>query len=332
LGIFVSSVINFATERLMSPASWRITMGFDFLWVSLLAFGLFFLPESPKYVFQTGQPDRARAIMARLLGVEEDHQIVQREMRDMETTSTKQSHKGERWWQPFRSRSVCARTLLAAGVLSFQQLTGVNLFFYYGTSIFAATGISNGYAIQMIISAVNVVCTIPGLYFAQNFSHRRCLVLGALWMAVCFTVYASVGHFGLEKDDPSQTPTAGAVMIASTALFIAAFATTWGPLSWGEATAVCPANCRATCASIATAVFWVWSFLLAFFTPTITAQIDYLYGYVFGGCCILAALMVQAFLLESRGRTLEEIDSMYSERLGGARDEGPGPTTRQCGD
>ncbi|TAQ89037.1 hypothetical protein B7494_g2633 [Chlorociboria aeruginascens] len=317
LGILIASLINFGTERLKSPASWRITMGFDFLWILLLAFGLNFVPESPKYVFSKGEPEKARSIMASLMGVEGDHPILQQEMKEMtEKLRTEQSHKGEPWWYVFRSREVCLRTLLATGILSFQQLTGANFFFYYGTSVFAAVGISNGYTIQIIISVVNVVCTFPGLYFAHNFSHRRCLFFGALWMGSCFLIYASVGHFSFNQNDPSQTPAAGAVLVTFTTLFIAAFASTWSPLAWGEAPAVCPAYCRATCSSVATAMYWVWNFLLAFFTPMITARINYLYGYVFSGCCLLMALMVQFFLLESRGRTLEELDSMYHERLG----------------
>lgn len=232
-----------------------------------------------------------------------------------EKLRTEQSHKDVPWWHVFRSREVCLRTLLATGILSFQQLTGANFFFYYGTSIFATTGISNGYVIQIIISAVNVICTFPGLYFAQKLSHRRCLVFGALWMASCFIIYASVGHFSFNRDDPNQKSASGSVLVAVAALFIAAFSSTWSPLAWGEAPAVCPAYCRATCLSVATSAYWICNFLLAFFTPMITARIDYLYGYVFSGCCLLMALMVQSLLFESRERTLEELDSMYSKWL-----------------
>lgn len=64
--------------------------------------------------------------------------------------------------------------------------------------------------------------------------------------------------------------------------------------------------------SIATAAFWIWNFLIAFFASLITAQIiNYLYVYVFAGCCFLSALMIDFFLVESQGRTLEEIDSLY---------------------
>jgi SP family sugar:H+ symporter-like MFS transporter len=254
-------------------------MGLDFLWGSLLMIGMLFLLETPKYAFSKGDPARAKSIMARMLGVDEQHPVLQKEMRELQDKLNTEQHtaivdEDKPWWSVFQSKEVCLRTLLAVGIMSFNQRTGANFLYYYGTTIFTTTGISNGYVIQIIISAVNVVSTVPGLYFAQKLSHRQCLIVGALWMSACFLVFSSVGQFSLDKTDPSTTPAAGGIMITATVLFIAAFASTWSPLSWGEASLVCPAHCRATCASIATACLWIWGFLLAFFTPIITASIQ----------------------------------------------------------
>lgn len=54
-----------------------------------------------------------------------------------------------------------------------------------------------------------------------------------------------------------------------------------------------------------------FNFLLAFFTPFITGAIDFRYGYVFAGCNLLGAAIVYFFLMESAGKTLEELDYMY---------------------
>jgi len=61
----------------------------------------------------------------------------------------------------------------------------------------------------------------------------------------------------------------------------------------------------------ATASNWTFNFLLSFFTPFITNDIDYAYGYVFAGSNFVAALVVYFFVCESQGRSLEEIDTMY---------------------
>jgi MFS transporter, SP family, sugar:H+ symporter len=54
-----------------------------------------------------------------------------------------------------------------------------------------------------------------------------------------------------------------------------------------------------------------FNFLLSFFTPFITGDIDFAYGYVFAACCFAGAVVVYFFLCESQGRSLEEIDTMY---------------------
>jgi MFS transporter, SP family, sugar:H+ symporter len=76
-----------------------------------------------------------------------------------------------------------------------------------------------------------------------------------------------------------------------------------------------PNRYRSTCMGIATAANWIFTFLIAFFTPFITEAIGFAYGYVFGGCCLIAFLIVYFFLIESKGRTLEEIDTMYLLRV-----------------
>ncbi len=66
---------------------------------------------------------------------------------------------------------------------------------------------------------------------------------------------------------------------------------------------------------IATAANWIFTFLIAFFTPFITEAIGFAYGYIFAGCCLAAFFVVFFFLIESKGRTLEEIDTMYLLRV-----------------
>lgn len=72
-----------------------------------------------------------------------------------------------------------------------------------------------------------------------------------------------------------------------------------------------PSRYRAKGMALSTASNWLWNFLLAFFTPFITGDIDFLYGYVFAGCNLLGLLLIYFFVVEGQGRTLEEIDTMY---------------------
>jgi SP family sugar:H+ symporter-like MFS transporter len=203
------------------------------------------------------------------------------------------------------------RTLLGMTLQAGQQLTGANFFFYYGTTIFRSTGISNSYVTSIILGSVNVGATIAGLWIVKNCGRRKSLMSGAAAMFVCFMIYAFVGHFALDASNPMSTPTEGKVLIVFTCLFIVAFATTWGPLVWAVVGELYPARYRAPCMALATASNWLFNFLISFFTAFITRKIDYFYGLVFGVCCFALFWIVYFFMIETKDRSLEEIDTMY---------------------
>lgn len=115
-----------------------------------------------------------------------------------------------------------------------QTLTSyrANYFFYFGTVVFAATGLQNSYVTSIILGTVNVAATIAGLWIVMNVGRRKAMMAGAAWMGMCLFIYSFVGHFQLDHANPQNTPQAGNIMIVFTCLFIAAFATTWGPLVW----------------------------------------------------------------------------------------------------
>ena len=312
LGIFVAYCINFGTEADASSRSWKLPMGIGFIWSGLMVVGIFFMEESPRWEYRQGKIDNARRTIALTYGVNEDHAEVQREIREIELKMEAERAGGGKhpWYEIFTGPRMAYRVLLGITLQMLQQLTGANYYFYYGTTIFNSIGLSNSYVTSIILGAVNFGCTFPGLYIVEKYGRRPSLIYGALWMFMCFLVFASLGHFALGTGD-DQSQGVGYAMIVFACLFIAAFASTWGPIVWAVVGEMYPSRYRAQCMALATASNWVWNFLLSFFTPYITSAIDYRYGYVFAGCCFAGAVVVYFFVCESHGRSLEEIDTMY---------------------
>lgn len=98
-----------------------------------------------------------------------------------------------------------------------------NYFFYYGTTIFKGVQISS-FVTQMILNGINFGCTFLGLYIVEHFGRRKSLMCGSAWMVICFLIFASVGHFSLDRDDPAQTPSASIAMICFACFFIFGYA------------------------------------------------------------------------------------------------------------
>ena len=183
LGILIAYILNYGTERIQNSASWRITMGIGFLWAIILGVGILFFAETPKYNFRRGREAEAKRTMVQVLGVHDDHPKVHKELREMrEALEAEQAGGKHPWWECFTGPRMTYRTILGIVLQAFQQLTGANFFFYYGTTIFVSTGLDNSFITQIILGAVNVACTFPGLWFVDRFGRRICLILGGIWM------------------------------------------------------------------------------------------------------------------------------------------------------
>ncbi|KAK0706645.1 general substrate transporter [Lasiosphaeria miniovina] len=312
LGIWTAEMVNYGTHTMDTSASWRIPSGLGFLWALFLGGGILFLPESPRYAYRMGREDEARRTIARLAGLANDAPAVNFQINEIrEKLDEERAGAETKWYEIFTGPRMLYRTLLGITLQAGQQLTGANFFFYYGTTIFKATGLSDSYVTQIILGSVNVGCTVAGLYVVRKFSRRNSLMAGAAWMMMCFLVYSFVGRFVLNPTNPQLTPQAGNVLIVFSCFFIVAFATTWGPLVWTVVAELYPARYRAPAMAVATASNWLWNFLMSFFTRFITDAIGYLYGLVFAGCCFGLILIVFFFMIESKDRSLEEVDTMY---------------------
>ncbi|OAG07169.1 general substrate transporter [Paraphaeosphaeria sporulosa] len=313
LGIFTAYCINFGTNQERSARAWRLPMAIGFIWPVIMGFGMLTLRESPRWAYRKGRIDEARKTIALSYSVAEEHPEVERELHEIKMKLNAERAGGGKhpWYEIFTGPRMAYRTILGITLQALQQLTGANFFFYYGTTIFGSVGLPNPYVTSIILGAVNFGTTFPGLYIVEKFGRRPALITGGLWMFMCFIVFASLGSFALDQDNPQSTPGVGYAMIIFACFFIAGFAMTWGPIIWAVVGEIYPSRYRAKCMALATASNWTWNFLISFFTPYITGAIDYKYGYVFAACCFMGAVVVYFFVCETHGRTLEEIDTMY---------------------
>lgn len=287
-------------------------MGITYLWALILGVGMLFFPESPRYDYRHNKVEQALNNLSKIYGLPRNHRALIIEFEEIKQKYEEEVRAGNIGWVTFfKAPTMGKRVAVGVALQALQQLTGANYFFYYGTTVFKGAGIENSYVTQMILGGVNFGSTFLGLYLIEHYGRRRSLIIGALWMFVCFMVFASVGHFSLNIDHPEQTHSAGVAMVVFACLFILGFASTWGPMVWTIIAELFPSQYRARGMSLATASNWLWNFLLAFFTPFIVSAIDFRYGYVFAGCLFLAAGLVYFAVIEGQGRTLEEIDTMY---------------------
>ncbi|CAI4366678.1 AQG_2a_G0012190.mRNA.1.CDS.1 [Saccharomyces cerevisiae] len=317
LGIFLGYCTNFGTKNYSNSVQWRVPLGLCFAWALFMIGGMTFVPESPRYLVEAGQIDEARASLSKVNKVAPDHPFIQQELEVIEASVEEARAAGSAsWGELFTGKpAMFKRTMMGIMIQSLQQLSGDNYFFYYGTTIFKAVGLSDSFETSIVLGIVNFASTFVGIYVVDRYGRRTCLLWGAASMTACMVVYASVGVTRLwpnGQDQPSSKG-AGNCMIVFACFYIFCFATTWAPIAYVVISETFPLRVKAKAMSIATACNWIWGFLIGFFTPFITGAINFYYGYVFMGCLVFMFFYVLLVVPETKGLTLEEVNTMWEE-------------------
>lgn len=139
-GIFLAYCINYGTEKKANASSWQIPMGIGFIWPTLMAVGICFLRESPRWDYRKGKIEQARTTVAKSYGVPENHWEVNREIREIKAKLDAENAGGKHvWYEVFTGPAMAYRTFLGIALQALQQLTGANFFFYYSTQVFQAS-------------------------------------------------------------------------------------------------------------------------------------------------------------------------------------------------
>lgn len=130
-GIFLAAVFNYAAERHQAgkAASWRITLGLGFVPAAVLAVGILFFSETPRYNYRHGKIDKARATMTAVYGVPENNYSIQLELEEMrEKLEAESNAEGpiREWINMWKAPKMAYRIAIGMGLQMFQQLTGAN--------------------------------------------------------------------------------------------------------------------------------------------------------------------------------------------------------------
>ncbi|PBP27267.1 hypothetical protein BUE80_DR001617 [Diplocarpon rosae] len=340
IGILLAACVNYATEKRSDTGSYRIPIGIQFAWGLILAGGLLFLPDSPRYFVKRGRLEKASNALSRLRGQPVESEYIQNELAEIianeeyERSVIPATGIVGSWWACFSgslwsAKSNLRRTILGTSLQMMQQWTGVNFIFYYSTPFLQSTGaIGNPFIISLIFTLVNVCSTPISFYTVEKFGRRPLLVFGALGMLICQFLVAIIGvtvgfnhtHLiGNPADDVSRANNISAVnaQIAFIAIFIFFFASTWGPGAWILIGEIFPLPIRSRGVGLSTASNWLWNTIIAVITPYMVgedhADLKSSVFFVWGGLCTAAFVYAYFLVPETKGLSLEQVDRMFEE-------------------
>ncbi|VVT46306.1 uncharacterized protein SAPINGB_P001148 [Magnusiomyces paraingens] len=272
-----------------------------------------FVPESARYLISKDRVAEARQSLAKVMNIPINAEIIEQEIIDVQRAVEADRSTGESTWRELFSHEnrILYRVVLGVAIMMLQQLSGVNYFFYYGTSLFKAVSNMNPFGTSMILGGVNVVGTICFLPIISKYPRRIVLMMGSAAMFVAFILFACIGSFALYDDANNVKSSVGGGMIALACIFIVAFAGTWAPVSFVVISEMFPQRIRSKAISLAVASNWLVNTGITFLTPTATEHIGYKFGFVFSFFTFISIFVVYFFVYETKGHTLENIEVMF---------------------
>ncbi|RLV93260.1 hypothetical protein JA1_002578 [Spathaspora sp. JA1] len=312
IGLLIAAVANKGTEGRNDSGSYRIPIALQFGWALILSVGMFLLPETPRFWVSKSDEAKAKDSLRRLRKLPVDHPDLIEEYEDIKANFEFEIQFGtSSWAQVFKNVGKQHKRLFMGVFLqAFQQLTGINFIFYYGTAFFKNSGIKNPFTIQMATNIVNVGMTFPGIVLIELIGRRKLLLSGSVVMSIAQLLVASIGV-------ATDSKAANQCLVAFSCIFIAGFAATWGPLGWAVVAESYSLNVRQKSVAISTASNWLWNFAIGYATPYMVdsgkgnANLGSKVFFIWGGCNVIGFLFVYFFVYETKGLSLEQIDEMY---------------------
>ena len=304
-GMLVIYFVNLLIAR-RGNETWLITEGWRWMFFSgVIPSGLFlillmFVPETPRYLVMKGKEDKALKVLGKISGEKTAPDIL-KEIKDT-------LHEKSIPWLSYGFLVIFIGILLSV----FQQFVGINVVLYYAGNIFRNMGNSNDSSmIQTIIVGIeNLVFTVLAIITVDRFGRKPLMIIGGVGMAVSmfglgFSFY--FGKLGI-----------GALIFMLT--YTAAFAMSWGPVTWVLLSEIFPNSVRSAM-SIAVAAQWLanlivsWTFPMLNDNIALTARFNHGFAYwIYGIMGILSALFIWKVVPETKGKTLEEIEKIWKKK------------------
>jgi sugar porter (SP) family MFS transporter len=295
MGIVLSYLIDFLFSR---SGDWRLMVLLGAVPAVLLAIGILWLPESPRWLILNSQEEEARRVL-KLARASDD---VEEEMTDIRTAMA--DEKGD--WREFFSAKLRPALIIGLGLGFFQQFTGINTIIYYAPSIYKAAGLADNSSTILAttgVGAINVAMTVVSLALIDRLGRRPLLIAGNIGMMLSL---AALSLAFLLHAGPDVLKVVG---VGSTLVYVAFFAISLGPIFWIMISEIYPLRIRGFAMSVATAVGWLSNMVVSFTFPVLLAQFGA--GSTFAGFTLITvASLVFACLIvpETKGLSLEQIE------------------------
>nr|GMD38413.1 probable polyol transporter 4 [Ipomoea batatas] len=311
LGILLGYVSNYAFSGFPAHINWRIMLAVGILPSVFIAFALFVIPESPRWLVVQNRVDEAKAVLMKTNDndAEVEERLAEIQLAAGVTSAEKYEEKAV--WRELLSPSPALRRMLITGfgIQCFQQITGIDATVYYSPEILKAAGIVGESKLLAATVAVGVTKTafiLIAIVLIDRVGRKPLMYASTIGMTVClFGLAFSLTFLG-----------EGSVGISLAILFVcgnvAFFSVGLGPVCWVVTSEIFPLKFRAQASALGAVGNRMCSGLVAMSFLSVSRAIT-VGGtfFIFSAISALAVAFTYKFIPETKGKSLEQIESLF---------------------
>jgi len=310
MGILLAQVINYLIAKpvpegftdAMILDSWNGQLGWRWMFWAETFFSVgflimaFFIPESPRWLYKAKKGERAIRILSRIAGeeyaIETEKHIKETLINDTAKVDFKDLKKPK-----------IRRIILIGAVFAIlQQFSGLNTIFNYADEIFTAAGygVSGMLFNVVIVGSVNLIFTLVAMRLIDRVGRRFLMLIGYGGLAIIFAIFGGFYMAGLK----------GLIMLVTVMMATGLYAMTLAPTTWVVLSEIFPNRIRGVAMSIATFSLWSACFILTYTFPSLNKNLGASGTFwLYAGICVLGFFFIRKYLVETKGKSLEEIEA-----------------------
>lgn len=331
IGVTVAYWLCYGVGEDIAPTTkqWRIPIGFQLVPGGLMLIGMFFLVESPRWLTKESRYEDALKSLAYMRARPTDDAEVQAEFSEIKAAVDHEVEETQGLtWREVLQPGNRLRFANCFIMMFWQQFSGTNSIGYYAPQLFQTIGVTGGNTSLFttgIYGIVKVVTT--GIFLIigiDKIGRRWSLITGSWWMSAVMFVLGAV----LATNPPDPDAGGGGISSASLAmvvmiyLYVIGYSASLGPVPWVYVGEIFPTRLRAYGVGLGSATQWLFNFVITYITPAAISNIGWRTFIMFGVFCFAAGVWVFLFVRETKGRSLEEMDVLFTKTfaLGRVRD------------
>lgn len=261
--------------------------------------------EVPHYYISINEENLAKEVLQKLRG---EHTDIDEELDEIQTKFLENSGS---------FREICASSCLikalttAVGLFIFQQFSGINVVLFYSQKIFKVVGANFRPEIcAIIIGGVQFLSSFIYPTIGDQWGRKILLFCSALGMVLSLSTLGAYSYLqskNIDLDNYAWLP------LLCLTLFIVTYNSGYGPLPWVMLGELFPVRVKSIATSIASFVNWILAFFITkYFTVLMNSIGIHGYFWLSAGCCVVAAIFAKFYVIDTKGKTLEEIQDELS--------------------